>query len=66
MDLQKFTVLADLVKQAKEEDRRAFSAYEQAQTDWKRANTILTERMKVFDDFVAQQKNEAIALDIPA
>lgn len=63
MDLAKFATLADLVREAKAEDRRTFAAHEAAQAEWKRANQVLTDRMKVFDEYVAQQKLEAITLE---
>lgn len=61
MDVEKFNVLAALVREARAKDRETFAEHEAAQSRWKAANQILTERMKVFDDFVAQQKGEAIA-----
>ena len=62
MDIEKYNVLASLVRDARAEDRRTFAAHEQAQQAWKAANLILTERQKVFDDYVNQQKAEAITL----
>lgn len=62
MDVEKFNVLAELVREAKAEDQRLLEESNLAQTRWKNANARLTERMKVFDDFVASQKSEAIAL----
>jgi len=62
VDIEKYNVLASLVRDARAEDRQTFAAHEQAQQAWKAANLILTERQKVFDDYVNQQKAEAITL----
>ena len=63
MDLKRFAMLAALVREALAEDKRTLSAMEAATTAWKRANETLTDRMKVFNEYVAQQKLEAITLE---
>jgi len=62
MDVEKFMVLATLVKEARAADKAAFDVMEETKAAWKKANEVLTDRMKVFDEFVASQKSEAISL----
>lgn len=62
MDIEKFNALANLVLDAKIKDKEALDKMNQATSDWKAANYILTDRMKVFDEYVASQKSEAISL----
>ena len=59
MDLDKFNALAELVKEAKIKDKEAFVLMESTKAEWKKANEVLTDRMKVFDEFVSSQKSEA-------
>lgn len=62
VDTEKFNTLAELVREARQKDKEAFAEHERAQAEWKAANQVLTDRMKVFDEFVASQKAEAISL----
>lgn len=61
MDLNKFNVLAELVREARVADREATAVLEAARSAWTAANAVLTDRHKVFDEFVNQQKSEAIS-----
>ena len=60
MDIQKFNALAELVREAKAEDVRTFNLLQHATAEWKAANALLTDRLKVFDAFVSQQKTKAL------
>jgi hypothetical protein len=62
MDTDKFKALANLVREAKQADADAFKLMEAAKAEWKKTNEVLTDRMKVFDEFVNSQKAEAISL----
>jgi hypothetical protein len=62
MDLDKFKALTELVKQAKQEDQSALEALKLAEANWKNANAKLTDRLKVLDGFIADEKNQAIAI----
>lgn len=62
MDLDKFKALTDLVKQAKEEDQSTLEELKLAEANWKNANAKLTDRMKVLDGFITDEKNQAIAI----
>lgn len=63
MDLDQFYALANLVREAREKDRDLFEKLEKARAEWKAANEELTERGKVFDSWIAEQKNKACAID---
>jgi hypothetical protein len=58
MDINKYNVLAELVREARAADKDLAAKMEQARLAWKTANEVLTERQKVFDDYVAGCKNE--------
>jgi hypothetical protein len=61
-DAEKFAMLAELVRQARSEDRRTFAEMQRTKEVWSEANKILTERQSVMDKWVAQQVAEAITL----
>lgn len=63
MDLEKFKVLTDLIKDAKLKDKETFKIMSDATTAWKAANQVLTDRNKVFDEFVSSEKAQATALE---
>lgn len=58
MDLKKYEALAALVRDARKLDKAAFDKMEAASAEWKAANAILTDRLKVLDGYIAQAKNE--------
>ena len=58
LDPNKYNTLATLAREAKEEDKRAFDAMEEAKAVWKKANETLTDRMKVLDGYLNQCKSE--------
>jgi len=62
MDLEQFNALASLVRLARIADHSALVKLNQATDDWKHANQVLTDRLKVFDEFVASSKAEAISI----
>lgn len=59
--MQDFETLAKLVVEARLEDAAKFQSMERATAEWKVANAVLTDRMKVLDSYIADQKNKAIA-----
>lgn len=61
MDIDKFNVLAELVREARLADAETLRQMEAATAAWKAANAVLTERRKVLDSFIAQAVNAATA-----
>lgn len=59
MDIDKFNVLTELVREAKNEDTRTFQAMEAANAAWKAANKVLSERLDVLNGYVQQNISEA-------
>lgn len=57
-----FHTLAKLVREARIEDKRTLDIMTQATADWKAANALLTDRIKVLDGYLNDQKNRATAL----
>lgn len=62
MDIDKFKTLSALVREAKEADRKAFDAMEAARAEWKKANEVLTDRVKVLDGYVASAISESTSV----
>jgi hypothetical protein len=63
IDIEKYNTLAAIVREARETDRLSFQKMEAATADWKAANAVLTDRMKVFDGYIAQCKAEDISVE---
>lgn len=57
-----FVTLANLVREARVEDQRTLDALNAATTKWKAANAVLTDRLKVLDSYLLDQKNRATSL----
>lgn len=62
MDVEKFAALTELVREARAEDQRTLQTMNEATTAWKAANAVLTDRIKVLNEWVASQVNQATAL----
>jgi len=60
---ERFNALSSLVREARIEDARTCQAMAIATDRWKEANRILTDRLKVLNDYVAQRVNEATRID---
>jgi hypothetical protein len=60
IDPDKLSVLTELVREARANDRKTFESYEKSTVEWKAANRILTERKKVLDDYVQGCINEVV------
>ena len=58
----KFTALAELIREAKAEDKRTLAELDAATTLWKAANKTLTERVSVLNAYVAGLVNEHTSL----
>lgn len=64
MDIEKYNTLVELVRDAKAKDRDAHDDMVNKTAEWKKVNTILTDRLKVLDEYISSCKNEAISINV--
>jgi hypothetical protein len=62
IDTEKYQTLTALVREAKVKDKETLEAMEKANAEWKAANAILTDRIKVLKDWLTQCQDEDTAL----